>query len=78
MNYRDTVDWQALIEEGMKVQNLHPKVPEASILIAPVDHDRSVVVVLVPCSRNGTERIKDLIMGGAGMVRTLLATLGTR
>lgn len=78
MKYRDEVDWEALIEEGMKVQNLHPKVPEASILIASVDQDRSVVVVLVPCSRHGTERIKDLIMGSAGMVRVLLATLGTR
>lgn len=66
---RADIDWGRLYREGFRLQVGAGELPEVSSFVAPFDHGREVIVLLIPCRKSMTGPVRDLLLQAAGMAR---------
>lgn len=72
--YRDEIDWARLVREGGTIPvNGYPGV---TALVAPLDSNQDVVVILIPAQRRTVERLKGNLDTYLALVKSLLAISG--
>ncbi|MGH2669759.1 MAG: hypothetical protein ACRDH5_11705 [bacterium] len=76
MAYRDEVDWRRLLEEGGTIPL--NGLTQVTALVASLDEKQDVVVVLVPCLRTTTERLRANLGTYLGIVKGLVPLLTGR
>jgi hypothetical protein len=68
---RADTDWARLYREGMRMRLGPDDLSEASAFIAPFEADRDLVVLLIPCRRVVTGRLREVLLQAASLAQNL-------